>query len=195
MFRVDVAAGRDSGTKSMSQSKLDRTKFSGPSRGRDHGGQRSKVLDGFFLKRTQNKGPQRKEPAGRVERAYRAFPHLAPCSGLVSAPVTKGRQLGFWVILLLGRDGNMLDCVVVADVWLRRLIPRRTTPPASRRGDMKRCLWKDESNEKPHALMEANVVEAVVEAVAKAIVEAVVKAVVEAEGPCAARQAKAKPGQ
>ncbi|KAH6703558.1 hypothetical protein EV126DRAFT_209775 [Verticillium dahliae] len=45
----------------------------------------------------------------------------------------------------------MLDCVVVADVWLRRLIPRRTTPPASRRGDMKRCLWKDESNEKPHA--------------------------------------------
>ncbi|CRJ86571.1 hypothetical protein BN1723_000148, partial [Verticillium longisporum] len=115
MFRVDVAAGRDSGTKSMSQSKLDRTKFSGPSRGRDHG----------------------------------AFPHLAPCSGLVSAPVTKGRQLGFWVILLLGRDGNMLDCVVVADVWLRRLIPRRTTPPASRRRVMKRCLWKDESNEKP----------------------------------------------
>ncbi|CRK42444.1 hypothetical protein BN1708_008745 [Verticillium longisporum] len=167
MFRVDVAAGRGSGTKSMSQSKLDHTKFSGPSRGRDHGlttiatavpqgrtfrvensGQRSKVLDGFFLKRTQTKGPREKNLLKLVD-AVSAFPHLAPCSGVVSAPVIKGRQLGFWVIMLLGRDGNMLDCVVAADVWLRRLIPRRTTPPASRRRVMKRCLWKDESNEKP----------------------------------------------
>ncbi|EEY19901.1 predicted protein [Verticillium alfalfae VaMs.102] len=141
MFRVDVAAGRGSGTKSMSQSKLDRTKFSGPSHGRDHGndrhgrppsppggtfrvensGQRSKVLDGFSLKKTQTKGPREKN----------LLSLSASCAMLRSrqrAPVIKGRQLGFWVTVLLGRDGNMLDCVVAADVWLRRLIPRRTTP-------------------------------------------------------------------